>query len=225
MIINAGLYQIRLREEYNNMRRLQQDTVMKKILSIVYVDRVSCNEMTMQEVPEANLYPEQYKVCFKLPVFIAKDNLKKDWQGIFTVRLTQDTLMNPESGSVPAYQLDTAQGVPFNHHITQGYFCTGGLWTVAKDYGLWYFIIGCGSILNQESAWMDDSGAGHLNNDAYLYWKLNRMKRKITDIQWPFDLRSRIEVSDKQEILQSRIKICCPVKREIQKIKILSKFN
>ena len=156
-----------------------------------------------------------------MPVYLDKDHVKRDWQGEFMITMAHDILMKPDSGNVPAYQLDTSQGVPFNHHISQGYFCSGGLWSVAKDYGLWFFIIGCGSIINQESTWMDDSGAGHLNNEAYLFWKNDRRKQKITDIKWPFDLRNRIEIPDRLENPQMKIKIGLPLQREIPRIQII----
>lgn len=223
MIINSGLYEIRLREEFKNMRRLQQAPSMKGILNIWFVDRVSASTVSVMENPAAPLYPEKYKVCFIMPVYIAKDQLKRDWQGDFTVTMAQDILMKPESGNVPAYQLDTSNGIPFNHHISHGYFCSGGLWSVAKDYGLWYFIIGCGSIINQESNWMDDSGAGHLNTEAYLYWKTDRRKQKISDIAWPFDLRNGIKITGMSEMQQNKIKIGLPLQHPISKIRIIQK--
>ncbi len=221
MIINTGLYEIRLREEFKNMRRLQQDPGMKRILAIWFVDRITGNRISVIDDPESQLFPEQYMVTFSMPVFMARDNLKRDWSGDFTVTLAQDILMMPESRNVPVCQLDMATGVPFNHHISQGYFCTGGLWSVAKDYGLWYFIIGCGSIINQESTWMDDTGVGHLNAEAYQYWKNERRKQKINDIQWPFDLRNRIEIGINKEINPNKIKIGQPLQREKPKIRII----
>jgi hypothetical protein len=221
MIINTGLYEIRLREEFKNMRKLQQDAGMKRALVIWFTDRVSGKIISVLESPETALYPEQYIVRYSMPVYLAKDQLKKDWQGDFTITMAQDILMQPESGKVPVYHLNDSHGVPFNHHITKGWFCTGGLWSVAKDYGLWYFVIGCGSIINQESIWMDDSGFGHTNADAYLFWKNDRRKQKISDIKWPFDLRNRIEIGDKQRQPENKIKIGQPLQREVPKIKII----
>ena len=221
MIINTGLYEIRLREEFKNMRRLQQDPGMKRILNILFIDRVTACLISILDNLETVLYPEQYIIRFLMPVYLTRNQLKKDWQGDFTVTLTHDILMRPELGNVPSYQLDTSFGIPFNHHISQGYFCSGGLWSVAKDYGLWYFIMGCGSIINQESNWMDDSGAGHLNNEAYLFWKNERRKQKISDIKWPYDLRNKIEIGEKPEIRQNKIIIGQPLQREVPKIKII----
>ena len=223
MIINAGLYEIRLREEFKNMRRLKQDPAMKRILEIWFIDRISGNTSFVIENPETALYPEHYKVRFKMPIYTAKDILKNDWQGDFTIALAEDVLMHPESGKVPPYKFDDTYGVPFNHHITKGFFCTGGLWSVAKEYGLWYFVIGCGSIINQEPTWMDDSGVGHVNTEAYLYWKNTRRKQKITDIKWPYDLRDRIEIGIREESRKQKIKIGQPLQREMQKIKIIRK--
>jgi len=221
MTINPALYEIRLREEFKNMRRLQQDAGMKKVLAIWHTDRVTGHKISVLDNPESALYPEQYAIRYSMPVYLAKTHFTRDWYGEFTVTMAYDILMKPESGNTPAYQLDTARGVPFNHHISQGYFCSGGLWSVAKDFGLWYFIIGCGGILNQESSWMDDSGSGHLNNEAYLFWKNDRHKQKINDIKWPFDLRNRIEISDKPEMPLNRIKIGQPLQRETPKIRII----
>ena len=215
------MYEIRLREEFKNMRRLQQDPSMKRILDIWLVDRISGNTIPVLESTTTTLYPEQYIVRFNMPVYIAKDQLKRDWQGDFIVTMAQEILMQPESGKVPAYRLDDINGVPFNHHITKGFFCTGGLWSVAKDYGLWYFVIGCGSIINQESIWMDDRGFGHVNTEAYLFWKNDRRKQKINDIKWPFDLRNKIEIGVKPEIPPNKIKIGQPLQHEVPKIKII----
>jgi len=92
---------------------------------------------------------------------------------------------------------------------------------VALIYGIWYFIMGCGCIINQEAAWMDDSGAGHLNNDAYLYWKNDRQKRKVNEINCPFDLRDHIEIGNKVEPVPKKIKIGNPLQPEVHKIKII----
>ena len=224
MIINPGLYEIRLREEFKNMRKLQLDPNMKRILCISFIDRVSGNKTSVLDNPESFLYPEQFIVRYSIPVYMAKDHLKNDWQGDFTIEMAHDVLMQPESGKLPACHLDPINGIPFNHHISQGFFCTGGLWSVAKDYGLWYFIMGCGGIINMESNWMDDNGTGHLNNEAYLYWKNDRRKQKISDIKWPFDLRNKIEIENSQNPLQNKIKIGQPLQRETAKIKIIQSF-
>lgn len=222
MHFNTGLYEIRLREEFKNMRWLQQDTAMRKVLALTFVDRVTGSCLSVLDNPSTTLFPEQYKVRFTMPVYTAKGILNRAWQGNLTVTLAQEILMASDSYNVPAYQLDTSNGIPFNHHISQGYFCSGGLWSVAKEYGLWYFIIGCGSIINQESNWMDDRGFGHLNNDAYLFWKNDRRKEKISDISWPFDLRSRIEIVDRPATQPARIKICQPIHPEIYRIRIIT---
>lgn len=220
-MINLGLYEIRLREEFRNMRRLQQDFAMKPFLTIWYIDRLRGNTISVLEDPSSPLYPEQYKVRYSMPVYTARGIIKRDWKGDFTISVSPEILMQPGSHQNPSCHLDTANGRPFNHHISEGWMCTGGLWHVAKDFGLWYFIIGCGSIINQESAWMDDSGAAHLDAEAYLYWKNDRRKQKISNIEWPFDLRNRIEIGSPVDAPKNKIKIGAPLNIEKPKIKII----
>lgn len=220
-MINQGLYEIRLREEFKNTRRLQQVPPMKQVLTIRYVDRISGNTISVLEDPVSALFPEHYKVRYSIPVYIARNQLKRNWSGEFDLSIGPEALMQPESGKVPDFKLIADNATPFNHHYSQGWVCTGGLWNVARDFGLWYFIIGCGSIFNQESAWMDDSGNGHTNIDAYNYWKNDRRKQKINNIDWPFDLRDRIEIGSPMEGQKNKIKIGIPFQHEVQKIKII----
>lgn len=222
MITNPGLYEIRLREEFKNMRRLQMEPAMKRILSVWYSDRITGEKKQVTGSAVPALFPEQYLVRFTMPVYTAKNQLRSGWYGDLTITLSHDVLMKPAQKLIPACQLDTSQGLPFNHHISQGFFCTGGLWLVARDYGLWYFIIGCGSIINQESLWMDDSGAGHLNNDAYLWWKNERHRQKVSNINWPFDLRNRIEIIGNKK--PQKISIAQPLVKVTPKIKINRNF-
>jgi len=221
MVYNAALYEIRLREEFKNLRRLQNDPNTKRILTIRFIDRITSEINSIIKNPSSPLYPEHYKIICRMPVFIARGNLKRDWEGEISLSVAPEILMNAETDKVPTCHLDVSHGLPFNHHISEGFFCTGGVWSVAKDYGIWYFIIGCGCIINQEAAWMDDSGKGHLNADAYLYWKNDRQKRKINDINWPFDLRDHIEIGNKVEPLPKKIKIGNPLQQEVHKIKII----
>ncbi len=220
MIYNAALYEIRLREEFKNLRRLQNDANMKRILIISFIDRITGETKNIINNPSSPIYPEQYKIICRMPVFIERGNLKRDWEGEISLSIDSEILMTAETNKVPFCHLDVSHGLPFNHHISTGFFCTGGVWSVAKDYGIWYFIMGCGCIINQEAPWMDDSGAGHLNFPAYIYWKNDRQKRKINEINWPFDLRDQIEIGNKIESVLKKIKIGNPLPREEHTIKI-----
>ena len=57
----------------------------------------------------------------------------------------------------------------------------------------------------------------HMNRIEHRTWSIE----KITDIKWPFDLRNRIEIPDRLENPQMKIKIGLPLQREIPRIQII----
>jgi len=223
MILNQNLYEIRLREEFNMMRRLQLDPGIKNVLQIFFIDRLSQNQLGIEHEPESQLYPDQYLVNVKMPVYTDRNVLKKDWKGGLNIKVNYSVLMNPGPSKPPETKLDVSNALPFNHHISPTWLCIGGIWSVAKDFGLWYFVLGCCSLVNQEATWMDDSGSGHFQPLAYRFWKVDRQKQKVNDINWPFDLRARIVGKEKQQPGKLTIKIGPKLTPNISKIKIIRK--
>ena len=69
MPTKQNLYEIRLREEFKMMRRLQVDPGVKGVLHIFFTDRFSQNQLGIGQDPESQLYPEQYLVNVKMPVY------------------------------------------------------------------------------------------------------------------------------------------------------------
>jgi len=220
---NQNLYEIRLREEFKMMRRLQNDSDVRGVLQIFFTDRLSQNQFGIGHETESQLYPEQYQVNVKMPVYTDVNVLNKNWEGGLSVKVNYSVLMNPGSNNPPETKLDVSNALPFNHHISPTWLCIGGIWSVAKDFGLWYFILGCCSLVNQEAAWMDDSGSGHLQPLAYRFWKIDRHKQRVNNINWPFDLRARSEGKDNQQPVKLKIKIGIKQTSNIPKIKIIRK--
>jgi hypothetical protein len=189
------IYEIRLREEFNNLRKLQRQKGMESIFTIQFVDRINGGKQSIDNEPSSNnLFPEEYIITYKMPIYIERGRLDTNWSGDFEVTVSKDLLMRSSSSSKPTNSLDTSNGVPFNHHIGKGFFCIGGVWSVAKDFGIWYFIVGIGGVLNQEKIWMEDNGEGHMNREAYDYWKNARNKEPINDIKWPYTLEDDFKV-------------------------------
>ncbi len=188
------IYEIRLREEFNNLRKLQRQKGMESILRIQFVDRINGGKQSIENEPSSsNLFPEEYIITYKMPIYIERGRLDTNWSGDLSVRVSKDLLMRSSSSSKPTTELDTSNGEPFNHHIGS-WVCIGGVWSVAKDFGIWYFIVGIGGLLNQEKIWMEDDGSGHVNGEAYDYWKNERNKEPINDIKWPYTLEDDFKV-------------------------------
>ena len=68
----------------------------------------------------------------------------------------------------------------------------GNAWAVAKEYGLWHFIISLGALINQDR-FVTAERREHLNPDAFDYW-VERGKKPVSDIKWPIDLLTSKEI-------------------------------
>jgi hypothetical protein len=137
-----------------------------------------------------------------MPMYVGEGQLKKDWQATFLPTFTEDILVNnADIGMVPIEGGILPVGsIPYNNHMAQqgGWLCMGSAWAVAKQgYGIWYFIIAVGCLLNQEKFMMDYSPTAetkHLNPDAFRFWKNVRKMQPNNKIDWPFNL---IDIGDK----------------------------
>lgn len=183
-------YEIRLREEFLNLRALQNDSEMKKILEMEYRERNGNSFKSILLDPSIALYPSRYKVTYKMPVYIDEGQLNTDWKGVFDFEVNEDKLMNQKSKN-PDYEFKSIGGNPFNNHISPGFFCLGNAWEVSQQgFGLWYFVIAVGCIINQDKGWTADEDK-HLDSDAYKFWKYTRKMQPINNIKWPLNLRDK----------------------------------
>ncbi|MEO0725530.1 MAG: hypothetical protein AAFZ63_13380 [Bacteroidota bacterium] len=199
MSTSSNIYEIRLREEFKNLRKLQRHQEMQKYVEIQYADRNYGGRHSILEDPRAmNLYPETYYVKYTLPVYLDRGRLDRNWSGVFTIKVSESTFLDLNERGPSQLDLDCSNGVPFNHHVHEDHFCHGGVWSVSKEFGLWYFVIGIGGLLNQEEIWMDDSGSGHHSLAAYEYWRKDRRKQPISVINWPFDLNEGLVISEEE---------------------------
>lgn len=181
-------YEIRLREEFKNLQKLQQHNSIKGVVIIRYEDRIKGGIHAINIKPSnMNMYPEKYFVTYRMPVFTGRNNLNNNWEGLLTLQVSKDSLLNGRNVSTASCELKCNGRYPFNHHISQGFFCVGGIWKTSIGLGIWYFILATGALINQEEAWLTDDASGHLDEDAYKYWK-ERNKAKVNDIKWPFNL-------------------------------------
>ena len=189
----STLYESRLRIEHGLMQRLQTSEV-SPYLQIFYRERGGSNEwIPIMRTVSAPLYPEQYKVVYTFPrMYVENGQLVNNWKYAVTFAVNEQILMNPhstmgimiEGGSFPAGMM------PFNNHIARTFICCGSAWQLAQQgYGMYYFVICVGCILNMDPFIMADSE--HLNGQALNFWKTQLHKRPINNIMWPFNLKNR----------------------------------
>jgi len=199
--MSSETYEIRLRKEFELLQKLQRHPNVNNStikITIEYKERLNASIFkSVLEKPSCIVYPNTFRVTYKMPMYVGEGQLKNNWQATFLFSTPEDILMNPnsklgveiEGGHFPQGSL------PYNKHISPGWVCSGTAWSVANQgFGIWYFIIGLGCLFNQEKFIMDDDGKAHLNGDAYRYWKDVRKKQPNNKIDWPFNL---IDIGDK----------------------------
>lgn len=181
--------EVLLREEYNLVVKLQKDKEFSKYVDVKYKDRGKGKGEIKNVLiePSGILYPESYIVDYLLPVFIADGQLRRDWHGTATITLEEPVLTNRLSDHGPFVQFNS-NFEPFNNHVHQCSICSGNAWAVAKDHGLWHFIISLGALINQDE--FVCSEGYHFNGAAYDHW-VNRRRRPVTNINWPLDLLNK----------------------------------
>lgn len=225
--------EILLREEYNLVVRLQKEKEFAKYVDVKYEDRITGEERSVLLAPTANKYPEIYIVDYRMPVFVNNGQLRQDWHGTATMRLTEPVLANRNANQGPHTEF-TSNFEPFNNHVHQNSICSGNAWIVAKDNGLWHFIISLGALINQDEFVCAEGS--HFNGSAYDHW-VNRRRKPVTKINWPLDLLNKGKIvvepkkkNDEPEVSKKKISIVkktsvqteTPVKKMI---KIVSKSS
>lgn len=179
--------EVLLREEYNLVVKLQKDKEFAKYVDVKYEDRITGENRNVLLPPTANKYPEIYIVDYRIPVFVNDGQLRQDWHGTVTITLSELVLSNREADNGPYINYES-NFKPFNHHVTKTSICSGNAWIVAKDNGLWHFIISLAALMNQDE--FVSSEGGHMNREAYDYW-VQRKRKPVTNIKWPLDLLSK----------------------------------
>ena len=173
-----------LREEFKLVQKLQKEAEFAKYVSVRYEDRVTGETKTVLALPTAEKYPETYVVDYRMPVFVGVGQLRNDYHGTAKITLSKPVLTNKQADHGP-FVVWNSNFAPFNNHILQNSICSGNAWVVAKENGLWHFIISLGALINQDAFVCAE--ASHFNPAAYDYWVLRR-RRPITSINWPLDL-------------------------------------
>jgi hypothetical protein len=176
-----------LREEFNLVQKLQKDAEFAKYITVKYEDRVTGETRLVVSTPTADKYPEIYIVDYKMPVYVAEGRLRNDFHGHAKITLSEPVLTNRRADNGPLVEWNT-NFQPFNNHIRKDWICTGNAWTVAKDAGLWHFIISLGALINQDE-YVCAEGT-HIDGEAYDYW-VRRGRKPVTNINWALDLLTK----------------------------------
>lgn len=180
-----------LKEEFRLVAKLQEDPEFSKYVSVAYEDRHSGEERSVSLSPVGLRYPETYSAQYRMPVYVSPGQLRKDWRGTATMQLSEPVLTNKHSHHGPHVTFHS-NFTPYNNHVLQNSICSGNAWVVARDNGLWHFIISLGALINQDE-FVSAEGA-HYNPGAYNYW-LSRDRRPVTSVKWPLDLLSKLETT------------------------------
>lgn len=189
------MYENRLKIEFDLLQKLQASEV-KDIVDIFYQerDRDTSHWKSIKTRPNSALYPNKFKVTYHFPkMYVGPDKIKKNWSGTIIFEVPEHILMHMGSGMGVKIENDSFEEgeVPYNNHINKTYICTGTAWTIAQQgYGIWYFIICVGCLLNLER-FMIDEKREHLNGDALTFWRTKRNMQPTNKIKWPFDLNMR----------------------------------
>ena len=176
-----------LKEEFLLVVRLQQDTEFSKWVSVSYEDRATGKVQSVTVQPKGPRYPEKYIVEYLLPVYVSTGQLRRDWHGTATILLSEPVLTNRHSNQGP-YVTFHSNFEPLNHHVRQNSICSGNAWLVARENGIWHFIISLGALINQDEFVCAEGG--HMNDAGYRYW-VARDRKPVTNIKWPLNLLGR----------------------------------
>lgn len=190
----SQLYETRLKKEFELLQKLDRHPDVKDVISIQYQERIGNKSyISIQETPKG-LYPNSFMVTYTMPMYVAAGKIKKDWSASFAFDVPESVLMNPMSNlgvRIVGNNGNFKQGeVPFNNHCSTGWVCTGSAWGVANQgFGIWYFVLALGCLLNQEEFMMANE-RHHLNSEAFEYWDKIRRRKPNNDIKWPFRLNT-----------------------------------
>ena len=175
-----------LKEEFKLLQQVQRDREVSKYITISYEDQVTGAERQISLAPSNDLYPEKFFVKYRLPVYIARGQKRDDYEANVEITINEEILKNRIADNGPHTEY-SSNFRPFNNHVTDTWICTGNAWHVAKDHGLWFYILALGALINQDGIVTDHERRQHINPEAFDYW-VERGKRQITIINWPWDM-------------------------------------
>lgn len=181
-----------LKEEFKLLQQVQRDQEVQKYIAISYEDQVSGSRKNISETPTTGLYPEKYFVEYNLPVFSSRGQLRNDFKAQIEISVNQTVLQGKSADNGP-HTIYSSNFKPFNNHVSNDWICTGNAWKVAKDHGLWYYVLALGALINQDGIVTNEDYATAMKDidpEAFEYW-IERGKRPVTPINWPWDLGMR----------------------------------
>lgn len=191
----SQVYEIRLKKEFEFLQRLQRHPNTRNVIDIRYKNRVGASDYkSVLENPTGPLFPNKFKITYTFPImYVGRGQVKTNWSHSFYLEVPESILM--DSNKTVGNEFEIEGGcfpdgmVPFNGHVSPNWVCIGALWQVANQgFGIWYFIISVGALLNQEKSEMDPNDTVHLNGDAWDYWMNDRQMAPNNDIKWPYNL-------------------------------------
>ena len=219
--MSAFYENVLLREEFNLVQKLQKDAEFAKYVTVRYEDRVTGETKTVLSAPKADKYPEIYVVDYRMPVYVGVGQLRNDYHATARITLSEPVLSNRQAHNGPLVNLNS-NFEPFNNHVHKTSICSGNAWMVAKDNGLWHFIISLGALINQD-AFVCAEG-NHFNPAAYDYW-MQRGRKPVTNIKWALDLLTKptITVIPTEKPKITIVKKTLEQQQPVKKITIIKK--
>jgi len=211
-----------LREEFFLVQKLQKEDEFTKYVTVKYEDRITGEIKPILSTPTAEKYPEKYIVDYRMPVYIDEGQLRTDYQATAIITLSEPVLATKSADRGPDVKWNS-NITPFNKHLYGNTtICSGNAWSVAKDFGLWHFIISMGALVNQDE-YVCEPNDGHFNPEANEYW-IRRGRKPVTNIKWPLDLltKSTIKVVPTEKHKIAVVKIM-PEPKNIKKITIIKR--
>ena len=181
-----------LKEEFNLLQQVQRDREVSRYITISYEDQVTGSEKNISIAPSAPLYPEKFFVKYSMPVYIAQGQRRDDFEAAVEITVSQDVLESRRADNGP-HTVFSSNFKPFNNHVSNNWICTGNAWPVAKDHGVWYYILALGALINQDGIVTDHEKRAHIDPEAFDYW-VERGKRPVTQINWPWDMTMKGEI-------------------------------
>ena len=191
-MVNNNKYEERLKYEFIFLRKLQTHPFIQGIIEISYQDRIDGDFRSILGNPSKWLYPNKFKITYKFPImYVGKGMVMANWSYSFNLYVPEIILMDTNSKLGDNFTIENNSFpdgmVPYNPNVSKTWIDLGCLWQVAnKHYGIWYFIVELGSMLNMEMPEINSEAITHLNYDAWDYWCNEREKAPNNDLKWPY---------------------------------------
>ena len=184
-----------LDNQYRDTLKLSKIERLRKLIEIRCYSRLNSQRVYVlpnneQDILREPIKPKVYEVTYSLPTFVNNGNgieLLRNWKG--TVKIDIELSCFTEK-KIPEIRMINSQ-IPFHHHFADsGWVCTGGIWSVAKNYGIYYYFLAIGAMLNREKEMCDylSQNKEHLNRNAFQHWQTNKFN-SISEINWAWNLK------------------------------------